>query len=549
LSQQSYKIHDLQKNIYRYMRQKARGYEGELPRELKSYRTNMQRLSKRDFADSDFKELMKSIHHSSIVYLGDFHTFDQSSRNLQRLVKNLVQKKKKLILGVEFVQYIHQERINQYLNHHITEFEFLESINYKESWRFPWYHYRVFFELARQNKLKIVALNSHGGLKERDQFASDLLVEHIYDNPDAIFLVLFGEYHIARNKLPKCVERKIPFPIRQTIIHQNLDQVYWNMEDKQKKPTSQIIKFNESEFSLQTSPPWIKYESMIHWYENLIEDPSFELHNYMLETGFMALNSSVPDTFVYVCQQLSKTLNFKVSKLLLEDFNIYDHQNMDFVLGLVNQLPQKNLVKHFSNSVIKGKKFKIPFARNYYCSSYSINRISFLAGLHLLDLFQAGHNENYEKILLGKDQTQKFIFLCYQMMMGYFSSKLINPYRKCDLYMDIVRRLHSPLTPNYVKKDLRITKRVLDLTDTNSTEELHFILKGTRLSSLYQCAKNVGYILGDFLFDSHYKKSDREFSQTINYLQKGDFEVKQFQKMLRKLLPTQNYRKSQKRLF
>lgn len=531
------------------MRKKALTYEGELPHELKNYRANIQRLSKRPFVDSDFKELMKSINNSSIVYLGDFHTFDQSSRNLHRLVKNLVHKKKKLILGVEFVQYTHQNRIDQYLNHLITEFEFLESINYKESWRFPWYHYRVFFELARQNKLKIVALNSHGGLKQRDQFASELLVEHIYDNPDAIFLVLFGEYHIAPNKLPKCVEKKIPFPIRQTIIHQNLDQVYWNLEDKNKGPTSQIVKFNDSEFSLQTSPPWIKYESMIHWYENLIEDPSFEIHHYMLETGFMALNSSVPDTFVYVCQQLCKTLNFKTSKHLLEDFNIYDHQNMDFVLSLVKKLPRKNLTHHFSSLVIKGKKFKIPFSRNYYCSSYSINRISFLAGLHLLDLFQAGHNENYEEILLKKNQTQKFIFLTYQMMMGYFSSKLINPYRKCDLYVDILRRLHSPLTSTSIKQDLRVTKKILDLTDTNSKEELHEILKGTKLSSLYYIAKNVGYILGDFLFESHYKKSDKNFTQTIRYLQQGNFEEEQFRPLLRRLLKTKTYKKSQKRLF
>lgn len=531
------------------MKKKAQTYEGELPKELKSYRRNMVNLAKRDFKISDFKELLQAIGSSSVVYLGDFHTFDQSSKNLQRLVRSLAHKKRKLILGVEFVQYTHQDKIDQYLNRHITEFEFLESINYKESWRFPWYHYKVFFELAKKNKLKIVALNSHGSLKERDQFASDLLVEHLYSSPDALFLVLFGEYHIAPNKLPQCVEKKIPFPLKQTVIHQNLDQVYWNLQRQNRSPESHIVKFNDFEFSLQTSPPWIKYESMIHWFENLIEDPGFELHRYMLETGFMALNSSVPDTFVYICQQLAKALHFKVSRFLLEDFNIYDHQNMDFVLELLNKLPQQKMIDHYSKFVIKGRKFKIPFSRNYYCSSYSINRISYLAGLHLLDLFQAGHHENYEKILTGKKQTQKFVFLCYQMMMGYFSSKLINPYRKCDLYTDVVKRLHSPLTPNDMKKDLRATKRILDLNIKNNPDGLEDVLKGLRMGSLYNIAKNVGYILGDFLFEIHFKKSDKDFSQIISYLQSGQFETEQFLTMLRKLLPSHSYKKSQKRLF
>lgn len=542
-------IHQLQHSLYRYMRKKASSYEGEMSSDLLSYRNNQRKWARRDFELSHLKELLKSIESSQIVYLGDFHTFDQSSRNLQRLIKTLLKTRKKIILGVEFIHHQYQQQIDHYVKKHITELEFLEAIQYKESWRFPWVHYRIFFDLARKQKVQILALNSKGSLKQRDEFAAKLICEHTEHNPRALMLVLFGEYHITPNKLPALVKKRCTSCVEQTLIHQNLDQVYWGLEKLEKHTESQIVKFSENEFSLQTSPPWIKYESMIYWYENLIEDPDFEIHHYMLETGFMALNSSVPDTFHYISHQVAAAIHYIPDKSVLEDFNIYDHQKMDFVLEQIDKLPTTSLRSQYTQFVKEGRKFKLPFSRIYYCSSYSVNRISFLAGLHLLDIYQSGESPDYEHLLIGKNNNQKFVFICYQMMMGYFSSKIINPYRKCDLYGDILKKLHHPKLPLKKRNELKLVKRVLDLVQKDNDDSLDLILKGLRSTGLSMVAKHVGYILGDRLFEHHYSKSSKTFNLILADLKNGHFEDKEFFLVLKKLLPAKAYKEQNKRLF
>lgn len=542
-------IQNLQKSIYRYMRKKAYSYEGELSSDLLAYRRNQKKWAKRDFELSQLKDLLKSIEKSSVVYLGDFHTFDQSSRNLQRLIKTLLQTRRKICLGVEFIHHQYQNEIDHFVAKNITEIEFLEAIQYKESWRFPWVHYRTFFELAQKNKLEIKALNSRGSLSQRDTFAAGKIQNHIIENPKSLMLVLFGEYHIAPNKLPQQVKKLIPFDIHQTLIHQNLDEAYWALEEQGLHTISQIIKFKENEYSLQTSPPWIKYESMIYWYENIIEDSEFEIHHYMLETGFMALNSSVPDTFLYIAKQVATAINYIPQKAHLEDYNIYDHQKMEYVITQIDKLPTTSLRKQYEKFVKEGRKFKLPFSRLYYCSSYSVNRIAFLAGLHLLDIYQAEKNPDYEHLLIGNKTNQKFIFICYQMIMGYFASKIINPYRKCDLYGDIVKKLHHPKLKSNHRNELKLVKRCLDLVQQNDEDSLSDILKGLRSTSVGNIAKQVGYILGDRLFEHHYKKSSKTFTNILENMQNGYFEEEEFFQILKKLLPPKAYKEQKKRLF
>ena len=81
------------------------------------------------------------------------------------------------------------------------------------------------------------------------------------------------------------------------------------MEDQ--KQHHRIIKFNSSEFSLQSAPPWLKYESMLYWYEHLVEDPDFDIHNYIIETGKKVFNHEVQDNFFDLVKLILSSLNIK----------------------------------------------------------------------------------------------------------------------------------------------------------------------------------------------------------------------------------------------
>ncbi len=523
------------------MKKKAQSYEGPLTKELSSYRKNQERLSKRPFNHCSQTKVISAINRSHVVYLGDFHTFDQNSKNLERIIKILMSQKKKLSLGVEFIHQRHQLAIDQYLDGHLTELEFLETIEYKDSWRFPWFYYKVFFEHAKENDFKIIALNTDGGLEVRDQNAAEMIADYLHNNKNEIMLVLFGEYHISPNKLPARVKKLMNKNLIQTIIHQNLDHVFWKLEANPKSP---FIQFNDYEFSLQTSPPWIKYESMIYWYENLIEDPEFEIHQYMLTTGYMAFNSSVPDNFDYLCKEIAEALGIKIQRSHLEDFNIYDHQKLKYVEKEIVKIKSTSIRQLHQKFLYKGKMFKIPSQQIYYCSSYSINRLSYLAGIHLLDFVLKEQNPDYEDIWSRSTQSEKFIFLTYRFTIGYLASKIINPYRKCDLYLDLIKPGQTALTA----KNAKLIKKIIDDTHLKNSK-LSQHLKSKSLITLYYSASQIGHMFGDLIYDRHLSKKSRMTVEMLKTLFSTDFSEELFHSLLRKVMPEKSYKEYKKRIF
>ncbi len=543
------KVWELHKSIYRHLKKRAKGLEGEVSQELKDYEKNQRKYANRDFKVSKSEELFLAIRKSNVVFLGDFHSFDQNSRNLERLTRELIKQKNKFSLGVELVNENHQESIERYLNHQITELELLEDIEYHESWRFPWSYYRPFFEMARKHKLPIIALNSEGSLSQRDYRASEILSHFIIENPTERLLVLFGELHIVPNKLPKMVQDKIQDKVpefRSTTIHQNLDEVHWKLQEHEIEKHNQIVKFSEHEYSLQTAPPWIKYESMIYWYENLSDDPEFELHDYVLNNGILNLHSNVPENFIFLCEKIQKVLDFDVSGEELEDFNLYEHQNLSLILDKVGRLPKSTLSNFLKRLVKEGRVFRIPFSNNYYCSSYSINRMSFICGIHLQDIVIRKKNINYESILMDKSLAKKFVLIVKQNTMGYLASKVINPFRKCDLYMDLKEKNNNPLLPSDQKI---VISTMINIIEDDGTSELSQLMEKKSLFHAYECARKLGFYFGEIVYEDFLIKGHSEYKELFSYLTNDQCSYDSFYDLLRKLLPIDKYPLQKKRLF
>lgn len=540
-------LNKLQRNLFEYMKKKAMSYESEPSKDLVKYTQDQKKYSKRDFKLSDLSELLKSIEKSDVVYLGDFHTFDQSSRNMERILRTLINtNKKNLSLGVEFVHQHKQKYIDQYLNNFITEHEFLESVEYHESWHFPWNHYRFFFQMAKKHNLKIIALNSVGQLSERDKKAAMTIEQHFDDNPQSTLLVLFGELHIVPNKLPEMVQEKKPILV-QTIIHQNLDEVFWKLKENQRE--NQVVKYNDLEFSIQSSPPWVKYESMIYWYENLLEDPEFEIHEYVMDSGLMTFNSTVFDTFNYITEKLASTYSLEISTDELEDFNLYDHTKMDYLLSQIEELPLKVDRELYKKLITTGRSFKLPGRRVYYCPNYSINRIAFLAGLHIQDVYfeKANPSYNYDETK-KKDSSTEMIRMIYELTIGYFSSKVINPYRKCNLYQDLLKEAQTKSTEEDRRKDIQIALEVID-RQASKDEYLIDVTKGLTRIQLYRSARITGYFFGDVLYDNFYEKENKELESLLRVIfEHPDDEIK-FDHFKWALLPLNEYKNYKKRFF
>ena len=514
------------------MRNKALSYE--MPNlEITQYQQNQHKFSQREFHNSDMQELLTTVENSQIVYIGDFHTFDQNIRNVLRLIRFIVGKKRKLVIGLEMVDHEHQLKLDSFMQGHITELEFLEEINYHDSWRFPWIHYQLIFDLAKEHHIPIVGLNKRGTLQQRDSYASDLIKELI--DSDTQLIVLYGELHITPNKIPALTRSKCP-NVSQLIIHQNLDEVYWKLTDS--KQHTEVIKFQDNEFCLITAPPWIKYESMVYWYENLCDDPEFDLHNYIIENGKKIFSDDTKENFFQISFQIINYLKLNISEDELEDFNLYDHTNLDYVEKLLEESFDENAIHFYQYLIATNRSFRF-LGSKFYCSSYSLNRISYLAGIHILHFYLAKLNLNTHSIYHNKNSQKHLTLMTLEAMSAYFFSKVINPHRKCEMFKDL--QLKSKLASQTQKNIISLSISLMN--ERNTT----FNLDSFTLAELYEVSLNVGHILGEYLYLMMTKKGS-EF-RLESYLSQLNFNFLDFLNMRDDILRQFDYRNHQKRYF
>lgn len=531
-------ILNLRKKIYHNLKKKAYGYEELVSKDIKKYLKEQNVYASRKYRLSNFEDLVASLLKSHIVFLGDFHTFDQNIRNVLRLIKVALEKKRPCILALEMVNYEHQLYIDAYLEHHITELEFLESINYHESWRFPWTHYKIIFELAKKHNIRITGINTTGRLKERDQFAAEICNEIHKEFPDHILFVLYGELHITRSKIPALVH-SLDADINSLIIHQNLDQVYWDLINKKSK--SDIVKFARDEYCINSAPPWIKYESMVYWYENLCQDPEFDIHNYLIENGKKIFNDDTHEEFLNLCEQILDVVKLDIDRSDLDDFNLYDHTGLERVQDQVLEMDHTGIVNFFTYLITTSQSFRIPDSNTYYCSSYSMNRLAYIAGIHIFYHQLKINGDDPLKIYQNGTQPQKFIFFTYEAALGFFFSKIINPHRKCDMYKNLKTEFRHPKTSKDRYTSLEVALAALD------NKDLKIALRNKRLIKLHDAAQLVGHILGEYLYYLVIEKKEKDY---IQLFQKNlVINQENFKKFRHKLIGNINYKTHIKRFF
>lgn len=530
-------IISLRKKIYENLKTKALSFESGVSSELVQYREDQHKFSNNDFKPSTIEQLKSKVTKSDIIYLGDFHTFDQNIRNVLRILKVLLNSDNDCIVALEMVDAKYQFYIDAYLENHITDLEFLESIDYHDSWRFPWSHYKLIFELAKKHKIEIIAINTTGNLIERDDFAANIISKSMKENPDTQHLVVYGELHITSNKIPKKVS-KITHNESYVIIHQNLDEVYWKQVEE--SLNDKIVRFNDNEYCLNSAPPWIKYESMIYWYENLCDDPDFDIHEYIIENGKKIFGDDTHESFSLICKEMIKAINIELETDDLDDFNLHDHTSLDFIENKIRSYKVQKLSKFYCYLIETGQSFKLPDENIFYCGSYSMNRISYLAGIHIFHYFLNKSKVQTKSILIEDEKVNKFILFAFESLFAFFFSKVMNPHRKCDMFLDI--RIKCTHEKNEKLKSIyNSTTQILD------GESLETSLKGFTNFQTHQSAMYIGHILGEYLYESLFHQGRSiKIEEDLLMAKINEFS---FQKVRLLLLKNTNYQEHQKRYF
>jgi len=95
-----------------------------------------------------------------LLLVGETHTNIDFHNVQQRIIEELHRAGRKVMIGLEMYPYTEQEYLDQWSRNLLTEEGFLEISGWYKNWGYPWKYYRDIFLFARDNGLKIYALNT-----------------------------------------------------------------------------------------------------------------------------------------------------------------------------------------------------------------------------------------------------------------------------------------------------------------------------------------------------------------------------------------------------
>lgn len=114
----------------------------------------------RDLGLGDPATLFDELAGSRIVYVAESHDNPWHHRVQLSVIEAMYQENPDLAIGLEMFTRPCQLTLDRYVAGLLTEEEFIEEVNWKEVWGFPYGLYRPIFEFARRNRVPLVALNA-----------------------------------------------------------------------------------------------------------------------------------------------------------------------------------------------------------------------------------------------------------------------------------------------------------------------------------------------------------------------------------------------------
>lgn len=447
---------DLQRSLYQKAYQDACAYAKGTSKVLLAYSSRFEENLPETFHDSSHDHVMSQILKSNVVLFGDFHTLKQSQRGLLRILRSLRNRKRKnkeIIIALEAFKAIDQKSIDLFLDRKIGESEFLKATNYKTDWGFPWSHYKIFLEFARDENIKVVGINSHksgkDSLKKRDDFAAERIVHLALKNPESIIFCLIGEYHLADEHLPRslkvtAVKNHVPLNLMRILT--NVDKYFFEMNPSKPSMTTEYLYLRDNIFCIMNSPPWMKWQSYTLWEEmrdiDQVDDYFDEGEDEDEFDLYTEQTFDVDYHFLALLKSLVKFLNLQIDEVSLSEFSIHNFIHEDIVEQVVLERKENNFYTRIAleRSHLDGFYF-LPDRNIILLSQLTINNLTEASGQFLH--FQK--NKIQENSL---DHVHSFYLRVIRNMAGMIAAKILNPRRKCLSLFHFKKFLDN----NYKKK-------------------------------------------------------------------------------------------------
>jgi uncharacterized iron-regulated protein len=118
-----------------------------------------QLTSLKDSKPATAAEVAKAADGLNFVYLGENHATRPHQLLQSEIVRALSDRGRKVVVGLEMYTRPKQDWLDQWSAGALGEADFLEKSDWKSQWGFPFEFYKPVFEVAKERKLAMVALN------------------------------------------------------------------------------------------------------------------------------------------------------------------------------------------------------------------------------------------------------------------------------------------------------------------------------------------------------------------------------------------------------
>lgn len=439
---------------------------------------------------STVEEVEEAMMQSQIIYVGDYHTLNQSQRSFLRVLRSFVEKTKDFSICLEVIQARHQEYLDKYMRGKISDQTFLKKIGFREHWFFDlWKNFRPLFDFSRYHGIPLygveAAPETGASLKKRDAETAGLIFDIYKKDPSRKIFVFIGDLHLASPHLPRDVNRifkKAKIPLKTATLYQNSESIYWKLTEKEIEEHAVIVKISKNEFCRMHTPPIIVQQSYLNWLQH--EEGVFDF-------------ADAKQTFLGYLNQIADFLDIELGKEK-DDVQVFTCGDLSFLKRLRETKSfTKKEIREIKRQILHSESYTIPKNKFVYLANVSVNHAAEEAS-HIIRYFCAGLER-------PRPMQDAFYANILHEALGFFGSKIINPKRKCLRPVDCRKLIDYLKTSQNVAErrlEYEVGKLFLEHEAKIKKKEIFHANKITSLSVdlFLGITHAIGYFLGEKMF-------------------------------------------------
>ncbi len=483
------------REILHKIKDQVRLYLGDEGIDISQYADAYKQDLARAWHSSDWSAVFVALQQVQVVFGGDFHPFAQAQRTHLRILRKIAPDRP-IILALECLFYEDQIFVDQFQQGTIDEKTFLKKVQWGDRWGFPWAHYKPLFDFAKTRGISLLAINQPVDertgvtLQARDEFAAKILADHAKNNPETLYYVVYGDLHVASSHLPRHFRRfaKARPASESATLFLNSESIYFQLAEKNQENQVEVVQFNEREFCILSSPPWVKWHSyLMYLEENFDVDLEWEDEDHDSWEFQIDHTDHVSD----MVKMISTAIGVQTDANAVEVYSLRDPQALVVIKKIL-----KNEEFGLAHSLIQSdRSFLIPQRGFFYLSKATVNHAATLAGQYI------------HSVLCGREKVmwnfpEDFVRFIWIEAMAFMLSKFVNPKRKAQSMADLKKQLEAFNQEDRGREPLLLAldQKMLELLSVYAGQLKDQAFRPSDKSSYALAAKFIGEILGDRYF-------------------------------------------------